>query len=251
MGWDAFTAGVAKRRRKLSAMAGAVLALTLLTTGLAPRSESQAAQGQKWLLGVPWAGIIHTNSGTCSVTVVSEFLAITAKHCGTVNPVLKLDISAASTPGHTYDVKEIVPNRDLDVEAIYLRDRTGLSVTPLGDTVARDWFYAWGYGSDWSGNVDYHLTRADFNLPQTCLLNPQENGDLCWQTDAKNSVCAGDSGGPITQNNAIVGMLTTVLSTTSSEQPLDCSTIVSSQALTVKQMQPWLNQMIADANPFP
>lgn len=82
------------RRNGLSAVVGSLLALVLIMLGGASQPASQAAQGQKWLLGVPWAGVVTTNLGVCSVTVVSEFLAITAKHCGSEISQLVLDTAA-------------------------------------------------------------------------------------------------------------------------------------------------------------
>ena len=243
-------------RRRLPVVVGLVLALASVMVG--PVQSAQAAQGQRWDKGVPWAGVLQTNTGTCSVTVVSEFLAITAKHCGSVNPRIKLGVASASASGNEYAVKEIIANRDMDVQAIILRDRSGLTVTPLSTEVARDWFYGWGYGRDWSNRVTAHLTRADFDLPLQCTtsstggppgLDPRaaEQGELCWQTTAEDSVCSGDSGGPVTQNGKIIAMMTRVFV----NKPDDCSTVYLGQALTVKQMQPWLDQMIQDANPFP
>src|SRR5690348_12454958 len=107
------------RWRQLTVLVATALVVALAVVGL-PKPASQAAQGQLWLAGVPWTGVLQTNSGLCSVTVVSEFLAITAKHCGTVNPTLKLDVSSIKEPGHEYRVKEILVNRDMDVEAIVL-----------------------------------------------------------------------------------------------------------------------------------
>ena len=192
--------------------------------------------------------MLDTNTGTCSVTVVSEYLAITAKHCGRVNPELKLNVSSAYESGHDHAVKEILVNRDLDVQALVLRERTGLAVTPLREAVDRDWFYVWGYGYDWSNVARWRLTRADFNLPEVCPPSaPAEDGKLCWQTTAKNSVCKGDSGGPVTQNGAIIGMYTS----SDKRDGSDCGTVIRGYALTVQEMQPWLNQMIEYANPFP
>jgi hypothetical protein len=59
-------------------------------------------------------------------------------------------------------------HRDLDVEALFLRDRTGLTVSALRASVARDRFSAWGYGQDWSNNPTNYLTRSDFSLTQLC-----------------------------------------------------------------------------------
>jgi hypothetical protein len=253
LGYTAWRKFRGTRCRKLLAVIGSVLALAWIVTGLAPQQSSQAAQGQKWLLGVPYAGALNTNTGACSVTVISEYLAITAAHCGTVNPVLKLNISGITTPGHNYAVKSIVKNRDLDVEALILKDRTGLTVTPLSTSVDRNVFYAWGYGRDWSNNPNNHLTRAEFSFPQLCPGDvPASGGSLCWQTNATNSVCTGDSGGPVTQNGAIIGMVTgSLFGNRSPDGKVDCSTVVLGQALTIKDMQPWLDQMIQDANPFP
>jgi hypothetical protein len=162
---------VTRHRRGLpAAVGGALLALVLVVVGL-PKPASQAAQGQLWLSGVPYAGVLETDTARCSATVVSEFLAITAKSCGTVNPRVKLDVASAKEPGHDYRVKEIILNRDLDVEAIVLRDRSGLTVTPLRAAVESAWFYVWGYGLDWSNNDQEHLTRADFNQPEPCPEN--------------------------------------------------------------------------------
>jgi Trypsin len=244
---------VTRHRRGLPvAVGGALLALVLVVVGL-PKPASEAAQGQPWHSGVPWAGVLRTSSGWCSVTVVSEFLAITAKHCGTAIQWLKLDVASAKEPGHDYRVKEVIPNPDLDVEAIVLRDRSGLTVTPLRATVERTWFYAWGYGADRSNEDQEHLTRADFNQLQPCPANAAPGmGSLCWPTEANNSVCSGDTGGPLIQNGAIIGMQVTAFATS----PLpgggpDCSTVETGRALTVQDMQPWLNQMIDNANPLP
>jgi V8-like Glu-specific endopeptidase len=208
---------------------------------------------RKWLKGGQYAGVLVTATGECSVTVVSEFLAITAKHCGRVNPRLKLDVSAASTSGHGHVVKSITVHRDLDVEALFLRDRTGLTVSALRASVARDQFSTWGYGQDWSNNPTNYLTRSDFSLPQLCPSSANATqGQLCWQTSATNSVCYGDSGGPVTQNGAIIGMVTNAAGTsTLPDGNPDCSTIELGQALPVQELQPWLDQMIQDANPFP
>jgi hypothetical protein len=234
-------------RRRLLAVTASLLTAVLAAV-LGPLPTSQAAQGQEWNEGVSWAGIMKTSKGQCSVTVVSEVLAIAAKHCGTVHPRLKLDVASWETRGHYYYVKKIEVNRNLDVEAIFLRNRTGFSTIPLRDSVAQDWFYAWGYGRNWSDVNTQHLTRADFSLPQLCPSGLSvARGSLCWQTDAKNSVCFADSGGPITQHGAIIGMITG--GRLSNRRT--CSTTVLGFALTVHDMQPWLNQMIADANPFP
>lgn len=253
LGHGAWLGAWGRRRKGLLAIIGSLLALSWIAIGLAPSPSSQAAQGQKWLTSVPYAGVLKTKTGQCSVTVVSEFLAITAKHCGRVDPKLKLDVSAASAPGRDHTVKSISVNRDLDVEALFLRDRTGLSVTPLSRSVARDWFYAWGYGADWSNKLTNHLTRADFNLPQLCPDRLMaDRGRLCWQTTAKNSVCSGDSGGPVTQHGHIIAMITGGDATdTRPNGTADCSTVFLGQALPVEQMQPWLDEMIKEANPFP
>jgi hypothetical protein len=235
------------------AVIGSVLALTWIVTGLAPQQSSQAAQGARWPYGVSYAGVLKTNSGQCSATVISEYLAITAAHCGSVNPQLKLQVAVATTPGHDYAVKSIVKNRDLDVEALILKERTGLPVPTLETTVARNVFYLWGYGQDWSGNPTNQLTQAEFSLPQLCPTDASaDGGSLCWQTNATNSSCIGDSGGPITQDGAIIGMETTVFATDQNpDGKPNCSTVYLAQALTIKDMQPWLDQMIQDANPFP
>jgi Trypsin len=234
------------RRRGLAA-AGALLALVLVLVGL-PKPASQAAQGQLWPKGVPWAGSLQTDTERCSATVVSEFLVITAKHCGMGNPRLKLDVASRTEPGHDQAVKEIVPNPDLDVEAIILFDRTGLSETPLRETVDGAGFSGWGYGRDRSNVVQGHLTRADFTLPEQCdvtVWKETDGGDLCWQTDATNSMCLGDSGGPIIQHSAIIGIFTEV-----HMMRRDCGMATGGRALTVQQMQPWLDQMIKEANPL-
>ncbi len=170
---------------------------------------------------------------------------ITAKHCGYVSPKLKLGVLSADEPRHDYAVNTIYENPTLDVEALFLRQRSGLSVLPLRETVDHNWFYAWGYGQDWSGNPTRHLTRADFNAPEQCPANynPAVDGALCWQTTARNSICYGDSGGPVTQNHAIIGVVVRVIMTTLG----DCRTTFRVQALGIRQMQPWLNQMIKDA----
>jgi hypothetical protein len=242
-----------RRLRGTLAAIGSVLTLTCVTMALAPQPAGQAAQGQKWLTGVPYAGVLTTNRDQCSVTVVSEFLAITSEHCGTENPVLKLNMSALSTPGHEHAVKSFTAHPSLDVQAIFLRDRSGLTVTPLRASVARDWFYTWGYGLDWSNKRLDHLTRSDFSLPQLCpSLTNANQGTLCWQTTATNSLCSGDSGAPVTQNGAIIAMTTTVIVTSKPpDGSVDCSAVFLGQALTVQEMQPWLDQMILDANPFP
>lgn len=230
------------------AIVAALVALALIVVG-SPQPVSQAAQGQRWLTGVHWAGFMKTNTGECTVTVVSDLMVISPAHCGSVNPRLQLNLSALSTPGREHAVKEIWRHPTLDVQAIFLRDRTKLAVTPLRGEVYRDWFYVWGYGLDWSNNPTGHLTRADFNLPQVCPPSlPENKGDFCWETTAQNSVCTGDSGAPITQNGAIIGMQTGVQADAGE---LDCNTVSLGQALPVEQMQPWLDNMIKEADPFP
>ena len=241
------------RWRGLAAVAAALLALPLAMVGF-PAPASQAAQGQQWQTGVPWAGVLQTDQSggqrVCSVTVVEEWLAITAKHCGAVNPKLKLNVPSRSTPGHDYAVRRIVPNRDLDVQAIYLKDRTGLAVTPLRASVDPGWFYGWGYGTDLSSNDPERLARADFDVHQECPADTTAGGrgDLCWPTTATASVCSGDSGGPVIQNGAIIGMITTGFNRPPGST--GCGSVFAAAALTVKAMQPWLDQMINDANPW-
>lgn len=237
--------GEVRRWRRPAAVAGALLALTLVMVGL-PRQASQAVQGQQRLQGVPWAGALKTDSGMCSVTVVDEWLAITAKHCGSANPSLKLNVSSVSIPGRGYAIKTIMPHPDLDVQAIFLRNHTGLPVTPLRESVRRDPFYAWGYGEDRSGAGGGQLARAEFNVPQEeCQADSRAN--VCWAATATNCICNGDSGGPVTENGAIIGMLITGFTRTMAPTS-DCGKVYEIGALTIQSMQPWLGEMIQDAN---
>jgi hypothetical protein len=237
----------AKRRGGPFAMLGAVLAVGLVVMGLAPLPRSHAATGEKQTDGVAFAGFLRVNNnGVCTVTVVSHWLAITAKHCGTVNPFLKLDVASGFTPGHDYAIKKIVQNPQLDVEAIFLTESTDLPVSLVSSDIAYLAFNVWGYGSDVSNTSDLQLRDAHFGVTKTCsgTSDSGASGELCWPTDAQNSVCFGDSGGPVTVDGVIIGMVT---GGDSSSQ--DCGTVIAGRALTVRQMQPWLDEMAREAEP--
>jgi hypothetical protein len=231
------------------AIVAAVVALGLILVGTV-HPAGHAAQGQKWPTGVPFAGWLPADFDGCTVTVVSEFMAITQKFCANGNATLALDIAELSTLTHSRVVKEFRSHPTLDVKAIFLRERTGLTVTPMRDRVEpRDAFYGWGYGVDRSNTSTEHLTRAEFHHAGSCAPHlPAEQGEMCWETTEENTVCVGDLGGPVTQNGAIVAMMTAI------EDDVfrtDCSTVTGVQAITIRQMQPWLDEMIDEANPFP
>jgi Trypsin len=248
-------------RRRLLAVAVPLFGLALVVMALVPTAASRAAQGEPWPEGQPFAGAMWTEASSanplmCSVTVISNWLAITAKHCGMNDIRLELDVVSASDPGVSPGVKQVVQNKDLDVEALFLKENTGLPVAPLGDMVGQGGFTAWGYGSNRSNQATRHLTRAGFEVPQLCPVSGgtpdllASAGELCWQMTAQSSVCVGDSGGPIIQGQQIVAMVTTVLRN-SPAAPVDCGDVKLGQALTVRQMQPWLNDMLKQASGAP
>jgi hypothetical protein len=240
--------GVTRWRWPLAFVAAAVV-LALIGVWTAVRPVSHAVQGQRSATGMPFAGWLQSGTNWCSVTIVSEFMAITAEHCRVTGAALRLGVSTLSTAGHVYPVKEFRSHPTLDVQAIFLRDRSGLTVTQMQERVDQGVFFAWGFGRDVSNNRTRHLTRAEFSRSQLCPQElPADGGSMCWDTTRRNSVCTGDSGGPVTQNGAIIAMMTSVVH---SDGPRDCSTVAMVQAITIQQMQPWLSQMIDDANPIP
>jgi V8-like Glu-specific endopeptidase len=224
--------------------------MTLIIAG-AQQSVSHAATGDQWPNGEPFTGYLQTDGfgGGCTVTVVSQFLAITAKHCSPVNAELKLNLATVTEPGHVYAVTGYSSNPDLDVQAIFLRDRSGLDVTPLTAALTPDPAFLWGYGMDTSDNFTGHLTRASFHAPLLCDNNDSRlsasSGELCWQPSSQGSVCFGDSGGPVMQNGKIIGMMTTIVWPTGST---DCGKTMMVQAISVRQMQAWLIEMIDKSN---
>ena len=242
--------------RKLLTVAGLVAGLVLAVVGFAPRPVSQAAQGLEYPIDEPFTGVLWTSDKECSVTVVSEWLVLTAKHCGTSLPRLRINVASALDSSGNREVGQIVQHPSLDIEAIYLKQATGLVVTPLGTSITQDPFNAWGYGLDRSNRETQFLTRAEFYSPRPCPTDGPDplllasGGDLCWETTELNSVCTGDSGGPVTQNGKIIGVLTAGLRDDPSAA-FDCADVVIAQAVSVAQMQPWLDKVIADAKPFP
>jgi Trypsin len=245
--------GTARRRRLLAALC-AVSALLLLVTVGSVTQQSQAATGMEWDVGETFVGVMTTDATRCTVTVVSRWMAITAKHCGTSNPQLKLAVTGVndSDPTHVYRVRRIVQHPSLDVEALYLEQPTtftttmrfgeGTEYTP-GAPVE-----GFGYGLD-RRNADLaHLEMAEFRTQTTCPSSmDRSGGDFCFDTTYQESFCSGDSGGPLIQGDVIVGMATSVLRNNPSG-PMNCEDVKLIQGLAMSKIVGWVNDRNSEAS---
>jgi hypothetical protein len=235
----------AARRRRLLAVAGAVLALLVATVALTPRPDSRAATGIAWTNAETFVGVLTTPTAMCTVTVVSKWMVITAKHCDTSNSVLKLAVTEVSTPGNVYGVRRVVPHPTLDLQALYLEQATAFTPTRRwgdGAEYTKGAFGAWGFGLD-RRNADLaHLEMAVFAsvLPQCPSVLDASGGDFCFETTYMESLCSGDSGGPVTQGDRIVAMATTVLRNNPSG-PMNCEDVKVAQAINMAKIAGWVH----------
>ena len=248
--------GGPKGARRLRPLAGVVL-LTLALVGLAPHPASRAATGTVQDSSPIYVGAFTTDGQRCTATLVKPWMAITAKHCGTSNPELKVGVTSISDsdPGKVYAVSKIVQHPDLDLEALYLTWSApwddgfvswgdGSEYDPASGVPIR----AWGFGVDRRNVSSELLEMAEFAKTDPCPSGlDSTEGDFCFNTTYSESLCSGDSGGPITQGDKIVAMATTVK--TSSSPPLNCENVVAAQAIALPTVAGWLSDRSCEAAP--
>ncbi|HEY6797050.1 MAG TPA: trypsin-like serine protease, partial [Kineosporiaceae bacterium] len=245
----------AGRRGLLAAVAA--LALVLVAVGLAPNPSSRAATGTAVEPSPVWAGWLAVGGGECTATLVRPWMAITARHCGTENPVLKLGVTstADSNPAKVYTVTKIVKHDDLDVEALYLDGSAPWSNSVTWgdgygyDPASKEPLRLWGFGLNSSDTDTGRLTVATFPRTDPCASGlGADQGDFCFNvTDpSSNGLCAGDSGAPITQGNKIVAMATAVLQADPTQR-FSCSKVAFGQAIPITKIAGWLHDRSCEA----
>jgi hypothetical protein len=183
-------------------------------------------------------------------------MAITAKHCGTSNPVLKLGVTSISNtnPDKAFGIKKIVQHPSLDLEAIYLTRSApwddfvswgdGSEYDPASGVPIR----AWGFGDDRRNVSSGRLEMAEFAKTAPCPSGlASDHGNFCFNTTYSESLCSGDSGGPITQGDKIVAMATAVKADPST--PFSCENVVVAQAIAVPVVAGWVHDRSCDAAP--
>ena len=245
-------------RRGLLATAGAAV-LILAAVGLAPNSASRAATGTEPDSSPVYVGFLTTDENRCTATVVRPWMAVTAKHCGTQGLELKIGVTLASDsdPDKKYEVVKVVPHGTLDIEALYLnRNRSAPwdEFVAWGDGSEYDPesgepLQAWGFGADRNNVVNDSLIVAEFPKTIPCPSGlAGDQGDFCLEADSLNSLCVGDSGGPITQGDNIVGIATAVKRKDPSA-PFSCEDVVAVQAISVPKIAGWLHDRSCEAAP--
>lgn len=238
----------------------ALLAAVLLV-GLSafPAGRSTAATGVRVGHGEPWVGMLvarpaWASSGVaaCTVVAVSQYVALSAAHCGYSNVHVKLDASRFESAGQVVRVTKGIQHPTLDVEALFLARPTGLPVLERTSSIHQGTFSVWGYGMDSRNLLNLELTRADFEGMARC---GEENidTDVCWNLSDStvNGICNGDSGGPITQDGRLIGILSGGAGPNLPDGRHDCSRVVRAYAVSIAAISAWVDQMVALGNPLP
>ena len=134
----------------------------------------------------------------CTATIVRPWMAITAKHCGEKNAVVKVDVTSSEDTDQSkaHKVWKVVPHSSLDVQALY-----------LDGTAPWDWFVewgdgheydpdsgeplqAWGFGLDTSNTDRGRLVMAEFPTTEPCPSDlVSYGGDFCFETTYSNNLC--------------------------------------------------------------
>jgi hypothetical protein len=250
--------GGLKGARRLRPLAGvAVLLLALVTVGLAPHLASQAATGTVQGSSPIYVGEFTAGESVCTATLVKPWMAITAKHCGASNPVLKIGVTSVSdsNPDKVYGVRKIVQHPKLDLQALYLTRSApwddfvswgdGSEYDPASGVPIR----AWGFGQDRQGAFSGKLAMAEFATTVSCPNGlTSDHGDFCVPATDSASICNGDSGGPITQGDKIVAM-TSAVGTTPPSAPSKCDNVAVAQAIAIPKVAGWLGDRSCEAAP--
>jgi hypothetical protein len=107
---------------------------------------------------------------------------------------------------------------------------------------------AWGFGYDRHNALNGHLEMAEFAKTAPCPRElTSDGGGFCFNTTDSMNLCAGDSGGPVTQGDRIVAMATTGV--TSPGKAFSCADVVSAQAIALPAVAGWLSDRSCEAAP--
>lgn len=243
--------------------AGAFLALVVIVglTGLAatavPRSE--AATGTRVGHGEPWVGMLvarpswlSSGVAACTVVAVSQYVALSAAHCGYTNVHVKLNATRFESEGMVVKVTKGIRHPTMDVEALFFARPTGLPVMERSSAFHQGNFSVWGYGMDARNVLNVDLTRADFEKMTRCV-SPETGTDICWEVGnpAGNGVCRGDSGAPVTQDGRLIGIQSGVVGPALPNGRPDCARVEQVHAVSIGSVSEWVDQMILLGNPLP
>lgn len=123
-----------------------------------------------------FVGVLVTDETLCTVTLVRPWMAITPKHCGTSNPVLKVGVTSRNegSPDKKYGVRKIVQHSSLDVQMLYLyRTAPWNTLVSWGkgseyDPGSGEPLRAWGFGLDRHNAATDGLRMAAFPGTAPC-----------------------------------------------------------------------------------
>lgn len=240
----------------------AVVVVLAIAAAGGPVASSPAATGTRVGSGVHWAGVMIARSSSnpgaitgCTVTVVSQYVAITAAHCGTYKAHLKVNTARQdASHGDVVTIAQIVRHPTLDVQALLFSRATGLPVIERSTAMHSGSFSVWGYGYNAQNVLNPELTRADFPEMSLCGQTPPvQMGDLCWRMSdpATNGACGGDSGAPVTQDGRLIAMMTGGAGPKLPDGRSDCSKPGVVRAVSILSIQSWLDEMLLLGDPLP
>jgi hypothetical protein len=245
----------ARQRGPLTAVAAVVL--MLVAVGFAPHPVGRAAVGTVPDSIPVFVGVLTTDETLCTVTLVRPWMAITPKHCGTSNPLLKVGVASRNEDSldNRYEVRKIVQHPTLDVQMLYLyRTTPWNTLVSWGkgseyDPASGEPLRVWGFGLDRHNTLTDGLRMAAFPGNAPCPSDlASDGGDFCFNTTSLDSVCSGDSGAPVTQGDKIVAMATAVKRSDPS-RPFDCADVVAGQAISLQKIEGWLLDHVCEAAP--
>ena len=191
-----------------------------------------------------------SGAGFCTASVLASNVILTAAHCVTSLPNMRVHFGDTASPPRLIEIAAVAVHPQFHANAIATRERSvDLALIKL-KTPLPDGFQSLEFGSG-EIIVGAPLQLAGFGLAvegdghsagkllqaEVTLRAPLSNL-LLWMEGDKTGACTGDSGGPVLQNGALVG----VISWTTGEAGHHCGKLT--QAIRLAPQMGWVNEVM-------
>lgn len=187
-------------------------------------------------------------AGFCTAEVLAPNVVLTAAHCVTKAADMRVHFNDTASPPRLIEVAEVKVHPQFHADAIKMRERSvDLALVRLKTPLPAD-FTPLPFGEMREIDLGTRLEVAGYGLTQEgearssgklmqaeVTLRAPLSMLLLWMDGKGTGACTGDSGGPVLQDGALVG----VISWTEGETGAHCGKLT--QAIWLMPQMGWIN----------